>query len=100
VLKLNRRVCVSKVIYRGKENEFGIMLFDGKCGGFLETPAWELVSLWFQIGELFGFDREDARLELERLHWRHDQGELDEQTNFIDKKRKNKPGFKRGNAKW
>jgi len=77
MIKIHKRQCQAQLIRREKEL-YGISLID-KDFHYMPIPSWELVSLWYQIGELLGFDMDDAKHELEQLHWRHDQGEIDEQ---------------------
>lgn len=75
-MKLHKRQCTVNLVRRDDTNDYALYLL-GKTFDGMSIPAYELVSLWYKIGELIGFDREDAKHELERLHWRHDQGELD-----------------------
>ncbi len=83
-MKLHKRQCYIRLVRRA-DDLYGISLAD-KDFHYLPLPSWEVVSLWYQIGEVLGFDTEDAKHELEQLHWRHEQGELDEQRIFIDRK--------------
>lgn len=88
-MKLHKRICDIKLIPR-EDGSYNILHL-GSTIGSMTVPTWELVSLWYQIGELLGFDKEDAKHELERLHWKNDQGELDEPSQKIvgRKSRKN-----------
>ncbi len=96
-MKLGKRDCDIRMV-RQTETDYAVYLL-GRTFGSIILPTWELVALWYKIGDLLGIDQEDARIELERRHWRHDDGILDEQDRFIDPKRKNKKGFKRGSTK-
>ncbi len=66
---------------------YTIYLLDKNFGSML-APSWELVSLWYKIGELIGFDREDAKHELEQIHWYHDQGEMDKPSQKVKRIKK------------
>lgn len=98
MFKLAKRYCFVNVVWQ-KENYYSVYVLN-KNFDSMSIATWEMVSLWYKIGELLGFDREDAKLELERLHWKHDQGLIDDQEITISPGRKNKKGFKRGSSKY
>ncbi len=67
-LKLHKRTCWSRV--RRRDNgSYVISLFDYDYHA-ISLPSWEIVSLWYQLGEYLDVDREDARWLLEQKHWR------------------------------
>lgn len=89
-MKLHRYDCTINVIRRDDTNDYAVYLL-GKTFGAMSIPPHELVALWFKIGDLIGFDQQDARHELELLHWKHDQGELDEpKCKIVGRKNRNK----------
>lgn len=88
MIKLHKRQCMIKLVGRDDTKDYAIYLLGNTFGG-MSIPTWELVALWYQIGELIGFDHDDAKHELEMLHWKHEQGEIDEKQRTI-KNRKSK----------
>lgn len=93
-MKLHKRHCFAKVLDR-KDGTYAITVLD-KDFQCMTIAPWELVALWYNIGELIGFDREDAKHELERLHRKNDQGELDEPSQkIVGRKNRNKTDAER-----
>ncbi len=94
MLKLHKRECCINVVHRDDTHDYAVYLL-GKDFSAMSVPPWELVALWYKIGALIGFDYEDAKAELELLHWKHTQGELDEPSQrIIGRKNRNKKKLK------
>ena len=69
--KIGKRECNASVVLPEHPDENTYVLPFIMCDmEFQGYKPWELVNIWYQIGELIGVDYDVAKEWLEQIHWR------------------------------
>lgn len=71
-LKLHKRYCNAMLTEVG-DQQYQITYIARDKFDSMRLPCWELVNLWYQIGELLDVDRDDARYLLEQKFWKKEE---------------------------
>ena len=72
MLKLHKRECHVNLT-PSDNSHYVISSWGIKSQDMMRIPSWDLVDLWYQIGELLDVDRDDARYLLEQKFWKKEE---------------------------